>query len=652
MRDPWLALIPVVTVALSVRLYDIGTIPLFGDEPLDIPTSILHAENPNPFQNHKWLDQADPSQARLPYYLTGLAIRLCSKPGVDRFWGHAGEVTGSPIIALITLGSCIGIACLALLMAGPAPLGRWSVALPAVAGLGMVLVLGWPRLPGNQLVVARATAAVFGAIGVLATYALGREVFGHWAGLFAAATFGLSPIHIGWSRCAVTTGDTYVTTFFVLALWLLSLAVRRSGGRAMMGCATAFGLAFGAKISAILLWPVCIAYTVTYRLRGGGGEEDLTPPAARRRLLWATLLHVGLLLPLVTVFFWPAVTAHLRTDDRCAIWLIALAVYLAGFAWVVRSPWTLGRECLIWIAVNVTVGGAVVAAFSTPYHLRMEILYGLAQWWRGFGGRADAKPLYLLDLLGIVQVLMIYTKLPINVLAAAGFISACRRRNRERTGLILTTMVVYAAAVVLLHHKAAYYLMPLLPLVHILAGGVFVALVQPIAARGVSGEVAVMALLAALFVLQGVRLVACHPHYLLDGSEWKKSLVLSPSFRPDNMQFQAARPIVEWLGGTDARGGRVAVVFPERRPILWKLSIPVLAFEYQRSPGAQSKGFRFEWPPDPNRLEGFDYVVDLQPLDGGLDRKLPGFERVHEIRIRGAASARIWRRVNHNGEAG
>jgi hypothetical protein len=505
----------------------------------------------------------------------------------------------------------------------------------------MAMVVGAPVFPINQLVAARAVAAVVGTAGILATYALGRGIFGHWAGLLAAGALALCPIHVGWSRCAVTPGDVFVTTFFTLGLWLMFLSLRHGSGRAMMGCAVAIGLAFGAKISAVLLWPTCVLYAaLLWAQRTPIGDESHTDQA-RRRLTWATLLHAGLLPPLGLVFFWPAAFGQTHPQLRFWLWLAGLAVYVAGFLWLVRSSWSLSGRHIGWIVVNICLGGAITAAFATPYHLRMEIIDGLVRWWREFGGRRGAEPIHVLDVLSMIQILMIYTKVPINLLAVGVLIAACRRRNWDWGGLVVITLTITIATLTILHHKAAYYLMPVLPLLHVLAGGGAMYLLRALSARGHVGLAVSGTALAFLVALHGHRIVALHPHYLLDGFDWETRLIFTPKLRPANMQFQAARPAVEWLSQHAAPGAQVAVLFPDYRPVLGGLSIAVLAFEVQRSPQAQARGLRFGNPQDPKQLERWRYVISYLPMHSEARPTLPGFERIHEVRVHDVPAAWI-----------
>ncbi len=637
LNNPWLALLPILALALGFRLYDLDAVTLVCDEPQDMPATIRHAERLNPFNLPDWLQRADPSQSRLPYYLSAVGVRLLSASGPESFWTRAGRVDVPATTGWLTLAVGVGAACLVMAVAAPPPLGRWAGLLPVGIAVLLALILGWPRFPTTQLVAARIVVGVVGTVGVWATYALGREIFDHWAGLLSAGALAVSPMHIGWSRCAVTTGDTFVAAFFTLAIWLLYRAVRHRAGRAMMGCAAAMGLAFGAKISAVLLWPVVLLYPVVLRLLRVSRADEPDPDGRNdtpQRLVWATRLHLGLLMPLAVVFLWPEVFQSDPQTGRFALWLAALAAYLLGAAVLIRSPWPLHRRDLGCVVLNLCAGGVVVAAFSTPYHLRMEVLGGLADWWRDFGARAGHKPNYALDFVSILQLLWVHARIPLDLLGFGGLIWGCRRPNRHWGSLAILVLGVYALAVTVLHQKVVYYLMPMLPLLLVVAGGATVALFRRFGRQRLKRTVALAGVLVVSLVLQIGGAIRMHPHYLLDGHRWEPFLILGPKLAPANLHFQGVRPIVNWLVENAPPGSRTGALFyPDPRARTFhSLAIAIMAFEVQRSTEVQARRLALTSVVDPKDLAACDYVI-LLPLHRPLQRFLSDFEEVYEARL-------------------
>jgi hypothetical protein len=644
--NPWLTLTPILGIALAFRLYDLDAITLINDEPQDMPAALRHAEHLNPFDLPEWLQRADPSQARLPYYLTAMGVRLLSDADASTFWLRAGRVNCPPTRSLLTMVVVIGVACLICGVIAPAPLGRWASLLP----LGMVLLigltLGWPTFPFNQLVAGRIVSGLIGAAGVWATYALGREIFGYWAGLYAAATLALSTMHIAYSRCAVTTGDTFIATFFILALWLLYRSTCHDSGRATIGCAAAMGLAFGSKVSAVLLWPICVLYSIAMGLLRKTEGSSCEPFKDRpRQSVWSTCLYVGLGVLLAIVFFWPVLFGANSPTARLSVWLVGLAIYLAGTLFLVRSPWEIGRGHRVLPVIGVLIGGGVVAAFSTPYHLRMEALTGLAAWWRDYGAKSGDTPNYALDAFSIVELLLLHTGFPVNLLAVGGVVWGCKRRNLPWGSLVLITLAVYAGAITLLHQKADYYLMPLLLLLHVVAGGALVALLSRLGSGHFKLACALGTTFVALLAVQFSRTAEIHPHYLVDGQEWANRLILGPKLGPSNLQYQGARPVVEWLAQNAAPGSRVAIFFPADPHLrrFRSLVLAILAFEVQRSTELQAKAFVLGSVNDVKDLPDWNYIVVFSEQKAP-DQLTAEFDQVFEAKLNNQTGALLFKR--------
>ncbi len=112
---------------------------------------------------------------------------------------------------------------------------------------------------GDDLRVPRLVAMLLGALTVVPTYLLGRELGGRLVALLAALLMVTSPVHvltnshIAWSNC--------ITPLFTTAgLWLLVGAARRADGRWLALSGLAFGLAFQTHPTALAVLPGALLY--------------------------------------------------------------------------------------------------------------------------------------------------------------------------------------------------------------------------------------------------------------------------------------------------------------------------------------------------------------------------------------------------------
>lgn len=653
-----LTLLPVLGLALALRLVQPGATALMGDEGGDLAMTLNHAQQLNPFDLPGTLKDDDPSQSRLPFYATVAALHLLSMPDQEAIRMRGGRVDGPAWLGWTTTFVALAVVGALVAYANPWPVGRSACLLPGALAAMLWSIYGWPEFPMNQLAAGRVATGLVGTVGVWATYRLAGEIVDHWAGLFAAGTLAVSTFHVGWSRCAVTTGDVYVTTFVVLATWMLYRLIRDRSGRAMLACGTFTGLALASKLSAVVLLPAAGLVAV---LLGGlpvpvsdetGDGETLSEETPRSgRLLWASLLHIVLVVPLAVAFFWPATTpthalAGFDSDEvRLILWLGALAIYVVGLAMLNRSAWHLGSCGSKWIAVNVALGACIVAFLASPFHLRMEVGGGLAEWWHEFGGRADHETSYVLDLLSCIQVLLIHGTLPVSVLAIGGVVWGLRSGKRLWAVLLLVVMAGYIGAVTLLHYKSTYYLLPILPLWHVMTGGAFAGLLGA-AARRSSWLVGLVGALGVVIVgMQTYNAVRFHPHYLLDGVAWRERLPWSQSLEPGFVQYQGATYVVDWLAENAEDGALVGSFFPDEpgfRPLAM-LGAAATFVEVARLPEAQDKRLRFGVVFDPAEVNRFAYVI-LYPTTDRLARHLEAFEPAYVPKVQGIALARVYRR--------
>jgi len=187
--------------------------------------------------------------------------------------------------------------------------------------------------------------------------------------------------------------------------------------------------------------------------------------------------------------------------------------------------------------------------------------------------------------------------------------------------------------------------MPMLPLLHVVAGGALVAIFRYVGAER-SKTIALLAVAVTIPVgLRVARDVEIHPHYLLDGREWADVLVLGPKLGPGMLQHQGARPTAEWLVEDGKPVSRVAIFLfdhPSVR-VFASLAVTVTVFELQRSPELQAKRITFRPVYDAKDLAGCRYVV-LFPSHGQLMKHLSAFEEVYEARLADVMVARLFER--------
>lgn len=151
--------------------------------------------------------------------------------------------------------------------------------------------------PGPYFLLARLFSVAAGTASVYLLYRIGRAAFGRPAGLVAALFLAVAPLHVSYSHMAVT--DVTATALSLLALLLLLQAARGGGRRRMIAGAVAAGLATSTKYNlGALVLPASIA--AVYACRGEAGRR--VAAGGRAALLWPRLLLARVYAPMLLAF--------------------------------------------------------------------------------------------------------------------------------------------------------------------------------------------------------------------------------------------------------------------------------------------------------------------------------------------------------------
>ena len=150
---------------------------------------------------------------------------------------------------------------------------------------------------GAFYLIGRLVAVAFGVAAVGLVYRLGRDAYGAAAGVLAAAFLAVVPLHVEYSHLAVT--DVPAVTLGLLGLVFLHGAAQGRGLRRLTAGAVAVGLAASTKYNlGMLVLPATVA-----ALYAGRPAVAAAVAAGRPALrAWARLLALRLYLPVALAF--------------------------------------------------------------------------------------------------------------------------------------------------------------------------------------------------------------------------------------------------------------------------------------------------------------------------------------------------------------
>jgi 4-amino-4-deoxy-L-arabinose transferase-like glycosyltransferase len=345
----------------------------------------------------------------------------------------------------------------------------------------------WPALrdEGNMHLVARPLAVLFDLGTIYLTYRLARKLLpapheqrrARWAALLAAAFVGFSVLHIQLAHFYTT--DSLLTFFVMLALTLAAGVTESSGWRRDIALGVAVGLALATKVSAA---PLLLAVAVAYY------PAAPRPPASSAiRQAWAALRRMI-----------PAL-------------LVAAAVFFIVQPYALIDAWTFlehtGREAEI-------ARGTFDVPYTIQYAGTLPFLYPI--WQTALWGLA--LPLGLAGWVGLAVLLVRWL-----------------RRGSRSDALLLAWAGPFLALTGLLYAKHLRYMLPLAPVLCLLAAQLLTQIGQgrgATARDGAEGKpsrtvmlrlsslLAVLVLLSAVVYALLFSTLYASPHPWVSASEW------------------------------------------------------------------------------------------------------------------------------------
>lgn len=405
----------------------------------------------------------------------------------------------------------------------------------------------------TNLVVARAMSALAGALTLLGVFLYARKRFGDGAALLACALLATSPFFLSFARVAYTETDIYLACALIwLLIGLDRFAEQPNVGRAAL-VGVLLGLTLSAKFTALAFFPV--AWYALYRLHQPQPARQ-SSPSTKAMVAWTVWLAVLIVAGWYAANYTPP---EQRTPAfRLGLYLVALAGWLAPLLWAARSR--SNTAAIPALGGFITALSLLTFFILPPEHLTNPGILRALLW------RVDHEmalnPAFIYEA-GALHLLSIFFKSSpiIGAGLLAGTVAAFWQWRRPEVRPMLIAILLYFGGLIILPIAQTFYVIPLLPLLAILAADRFISLM-----RHRRRPALALAVLAALGL--SIDLALCYPDYNLNGYQYLgiRPLALRSSIGYRSVAqttSDGVQQAVEWLNQNAGANDRVLAYLNE-----------------------------------------------------------------------------------------
>ncbi|HOT93207.1 MAG TPA: glycosyltransferase family 39 protein [Anaerolineae bacterium] len=421
-----------------------------------------------------------------------------------------------------------------------------------------VVAVVYTLLHTDDLFTGRIVSCLVGTLTLIGVYVVCRRDFDRHTGLLAAALLATSPFFLSFARVAFTETDVFVACAFVW-LWV---AMSHLGNHGTLGWATitavVLGLALSGKFTVVVIFPAIIFHILFF-------ARDRTTPTTRlatTRLKTRDLRNGAALLALMIVVI---LLGWLNLNSLKPEWreeaLLRFHFILALGGWVAVLVWA-ARHRDKTVSPLLMVGFILVLALGTfmvvpPEHLTNPTI--IRSLFDRFEREMAWNPAFMGEAATLHLACVLFKSSPLIGAGLLASVIAAARQWKGRHVLRLPVLMVgcYFLGLILLPLAQTFYMVPLLPILAILAADQWRRLMSR-RKRVALGFGAAAALVLA------VDLILCYPDFNLNGYQWVgaryignratigyRSIVQTPS---DGVQ-----QMVQWVNANAKEGARVVV---------------------------------------------------------------------------------------------
>ena len=429
----------------------------------------------------------------------------------------------------------------------------------------------------SNLLLARITTALVGALTILGIFIYGKERFTPATGLLAAGLLAINPFFLSFARLAFTESDVYLACALTWLLIALSRLQERPGIAWATLSAAFLSFAISSKATALVIVPVASGAFLLSQYYPDPSVMDSKMGGSHR-------------LPACSIWLWSAWAIFIMLAGILISRQLNAGAYpqilnlfnyvLVWLGWLITLAWTVRHRNYTAPPVALT---ALIVGFSIltfvilpPEHLAnsgiLNTLIVRAQQEIAFSAG------FMMELAALHLFTILLKSTPVLGFGLlAGYVMSLTQWRRRELTLPLLMVTVYLSTLILLPLGQTFYTIPLLPIFSLLLANQLLRLVSK---RGKIYH----ALLVLGLIWWGVEVNQSYPDYHLNGYQW---LGARPFFGRSSIGYRSivyipsdgVQQAMEWLN-ENAEAGQVALLYLEPWFLVKELA-PDAAYEYR-----------------------------------------------------------------------
>jgi 4-amino-4-deoxy-L-arabinose transferase-like glycosyltransferase len=432
---------------------------------------------------------------------------------------------------------------------------RGSESDPSQTRLPMyVVAVVYTLLNTDDLYTARLVSCLVGALTIVGVYMACVRDYDHRRGVLAGAILATSPFFLSFARTAFTETDVYVACAFS---WLVvCLSHLREKGTIGWAAVTGIvlGLGLSVKFTAVVLFPAVLLQARSFpRVQASEAlpRREVAGGAALLSLMAGSML-----------FGWAGINATAPMFREG--WLLRFHACLALIGWALVLAWAARKRdraaqplTLAGLVILLSLGTFMVLP---PVHTTNPSI--IASLIERFNSQVGWNPCFTWEAAVLHLACVVFKSSPLIGIGLLVGVVATLVQWKAKPGSRFPLLVVlfYFLGLVLLPIAQTFYMVPLLPILAILASDQLLTLWPERTTAAVIAGAAAVVLIVDLF--------RCYPDYNLNGYQWLGARYLAG--RPTigyrsvvQTTSDGVQQVVGWLCDNATHGERVvAYVYP------------------------------------------------------------------------------------------